>query len=87
MVMHAPMALTTPAPYAAPTTPAPAQSSERPTDERCTEADALCAGSVAPTWPPLSANRAAGIVWAESLLAQARACTLDASRFAAGLAL
>lgn len=83
MVMHAPMALTTrPAPYAAQTTPAPA-----PNSERSTEADALCAGSVAPTWPPLSANRAAGIVWAESLLAQARACTLDASRFAAGLAL
>jgi hypothetical protein len=41
--------------------------------------------SSATTWPPMSSNRAAGIVWSERLMAQVRVCSGDASRFAAGL--
>jgi hypothetical protein len=70
---------TTPAPYAALTIPAPAGA------ERPTEADALCQGNDAPTWPPLSANRAAGVVWYCELMARATSASNDVARFAAGL--
>jgi hypothetical protein len=74
--MHA---LTTPAPYATATVPAPANTP--------TACDALSAPSVQPTWPPMSMNRAAGIVWYESIMAQSRSASQDATRFAQALGL
>ncbi len=40
----------------------------------------------ATTWPPMSSNRAAGIVWSERLMAQVRVCSGDTERFAGGMA-
>lgn len=45
----------------------------------------LAGPSVSPTHPPMSRNRAEGILWSERLFAQAAPASSDAARFAAGL--
>lgn len=61
-----------------------ATESTRPTTPDTIPADTLptVAGT---TWPPMSSNRAAGILWSERLFATARTASGDAARFAAGL--
>ncbi len=52
------------------------------TTERPTMNDDL-AGT--PTWPVLSQNRQAGILWSERLMRQASTAAADSTRFMAGL--
>jgi hypothetical protein len=45
------------------------------------------APSNAPTWPPLSSNRAEGLLWSERLMCLAAPASADVARFAAALGL
>lgn len=54
--------------------------------DRPTLADAASqAACTATTWPPMSSNRFAGMVWSERPMSQARAASSDAERFMKGL--
>ena len=54
--------------------------------DRPTLADAASqAACTATTWPPMSSNRFAGMLWSERLMSQARAASSDAERFMKGL--
>jgi hypothetical protein len=43
------------------------------------------AACTATTWPPMSSNRFAGMLWSEKMMSQARAASSDAERFMKGL--
>lgn len=43
------------------------------------------AACTATTWPPMSSNRFAGVLWVERLMSQARVASGDAERFMKGL--
>jgi len=58
----------------------PSYDAHRPTDA----APALSSTN-APTWPPMSSNRQAGMLWAERLMRLAAPASSDAARFMAGL--
>jgi hypothetical protein len=60
---------------------------QRPTEiDTANLADATSqAACTATTWPPLSSNRFAGVLWSEKLMSQARAASSDAERFMKGL--